>query len=198
MLDHGLKDCLDKKEHGIIPAIEDLQYGAWRRGEPMRRAKGDSINPRYKKGLENRGATNLDRGMRMAKESHVPSGTSIVGGTSKSNLVCMGDSNIENNTRETDKLEGKSENYQGNGKADIFKQTSECSMIVLGKKGVDKVQCPDDKGDCMLWEKVTQQEESPRFNFKLATKLKTNERKVRIVMSRPDGNVLRKGVRMGC
>ena len=177
MLDHDLKDCLVRKENGIIPAIEDLQYDTWMRGEPMRKAGGDSTNSRNKERSKNRGSVEPNRGMRTAKEPHVPPGTLLVGVTSGSNLLGLGDRNIEHTTREPNKLKSKSENYQGNGKIDLREEIPESCMIVLGKGDADVVQCPIDKGESMYWEKVTHQEESPRFKFALAPNFKTSENK---------------------
>jgi len=149
MLDHDLKDCLVRKENGIIPAIEDLQYGTWMRGEPIRKARGDSTNSRNKERSENIGSAEPNRGMRTAKEPHVSPGTSLVGVTSRSNLLGLGDHNIEHTTRELDKLESKSENYQGNGKIDLCEEIPESCMLVLGKGDADVVQCPINKGESM-------------------------------------------------
>ncbi|KAL0009863.1 hypothetical protein SO802_004971 [Lithocarpus litseifolius] len=178
MLDHDLKDCLERKVEGFILANEDLQYGAWMRGEvPVRRVGGESSNPRNKERVENRGGAGLNRGMRTATEHHMPPETSIVGATSRSNLLDLGDCNMGNTTKDPDKLESKSEHYQGNGKSNLGMDTPESCMSVLGMEGADVVQCLADKGDSMYWEKATHQEASPRFDFALAPKQQTNESK---------------------
>lgn len=56
MLNHGIKDCPNSFANALQNNGE-LQYGAWLRGEPMRRGNKEAYRPGMEGGLEGGGVT---------------------------------------------------------------------------------------------------------------------------------------------
>lgn len=56
MLSHGIKECPEGTANAYQNA-EEFQYGAWMRGEPIRRGNKESNSPGMERGPEGGGAT---------------------------------------------------------------------------------------------------------------------------------------------
>ena len=68
LLEHDLKDCLQRRGNNKNGEVGDLQYGAWLRGEPMRRTRWEPIYAKKNKGVDMRGWTidDVDRGIEVS------------------------------------------------------------------------------------------------------------------------------------
>ncbi|KAK7824330.1 hypothetical protein CFP56_034553 [Quercus suber] len=89
MLSHGIKECLEGPANALQNAGK-LQYGAWMRGEPMRRGNKENHSPNMDGGLEGGGITETRSEAENSSYTELR-GASVVGSLHAPRLADRGD-----------------------------------------------------------------------------------------------------------
>ena len=133
LLEHDLKDCTQKDGADDNGDRGELQYGAWMRGEPARRAVWESTYPKRNEGMSMRGS--LPEGNSQAlrvqtsrKEVETDKGVSVV--------PCLGEKKLECTSQTKGDSDGRKEKYQDMGRVNSNDVIPETRNAILVKESV--------------------------------------------------------------
>nr|POF17275.1 uncharacterized protein CFP56_18387 [Quercus suber] len=170
LLSHGLKDCKNNSEF-VVQNKGELQYGAWLRGEPMRKGNREFFSPGMEGGFEGRGAAGV-RSERVNPHFTEFEGVGVAGNSQVPRIEDRGDASqlwdetISGSPRiMSEKLhkEGKVNLKDGKAK-DLIIQISEKASE--GKAAADVKEAKHEAPEAMQWEEDTRQVKEYNFKFK--------------------------------
>nr|POE99197.1 hypothetical protein CFP56_73272 [Quercus suber] len=181
MSPHGLKDCKNNSEF-VVQNKGELQYGAWLRGEPMRRGSRDFLSPSMEGGSEGRGATRV----RLERVNIHPTefeGVSAVGNSQVPWIEDRGDASSTWDEANLGSPRHLSEKLHKEGKVNLKDGKAKDMIIQISEKAseekvaVDVKEAQPEASEAMQWEENTRQVEDHTFKFKSKSvqKLKGHE-----------------------
>ncbi|KAK9987218.1 hypothetical protein SO802_032169 [Lithocarpus litseifolius] len=163
LLSHDLKECPEVKNHGGHLELKTLQYGAWLRGEVMRKSIREVAQMDGKGPLDR--TTDLDTGRggnqemvaRVVKDDGAKVSRSEVGGLgngegSESTIRLQGSSDKEKMTNVTEEGVQKSEANHERSKASHSEQPPESIFPILGIESQKEKEYRGSVGEEMQWE----------------------------------------------
>ena len=163
LLSHSLKDCQDNSAN-ILHNKGELQYGAWLRGEPMRRGNRDFLSSSMEGGVVGEG----DTGVRSKKERTQPAETDAVGevgNTHVPRLEARGDDSLTWDETKMASSMHLTENLHEEGKVNLKEGKAKDLIAQTSEKATDVKAAQPEAFDEMQWEKIIGQVEDPTFKF---------------------------------
>ena len=163
LLSHSLKECQDSSA-SVIQNKGELQYGAWMRGEPMRRGNRDFLNT----GMEGGVAGGGDTGDRSEKERPQPAGTGAVGEASNTHvprIEARGDDSLTWDETKVASSMHLTENLHGKGKVNLKEGKAKDLMAQTSVGATDGKAAQPEDSDEMQWDRSTRQVDDPTFKF---------------------------------
>lgn len=164
-MNHGEKNCLDTPKKDKQEAIENLQYRAWLRRELAKKLRKEPMKngPFISWELEKEPARNDVEAPVVATQ--VPRIKNRVGEKPRSNLPLLGERNMANEKTVSEALGQALRAYQEEGKVSSGSNRTEDSLPIIGKENLEVTMKQNGAKEVMQWEKVTQQEVDPRFDY---------------------------------
>ena len=132
LLSHGLKDCQNSSTI-VLQNNGELQYGAWLRGEPVRRGNRDLLKPGMEGGVERRGGI----GARLKMEKTYPAESKVVGSTHVPRLDDRGDASPTWDETKVASLMHLTGNLHEEGKVNLMEEKSKDMIAQISEKASD-------------------------------------------------------------
>ena len=132
LLSHGLKDCQNSSTI-VLQNNGELQYGAWLRGEPVRRGNRDLLKPGMEGGVEGRGGI----GARLKMEKTYPAESKVVGSTHVPRLDDRGDASPTWDETKVASLMHLTRNLHEEGKVNLMEEKSKDMIAQISEKASD-------------------------------------------------------------
>lgn len=138
LLEHDLKDCPQKEERGKNGEMGELQYGAWMRGEPVRRPGWEPIYAKKNEGGGMRGWVPEDGnwGLKLQTSRN----EAAVSDKSSSEVQALGEWKLQCTTQTSEGSDRGSEDYQEKGLVNTIEELPKESVTILVKEGMDRKQ----------------------------------------------------------
>ena len=179
ILSHVLKECTEVKNNGGRPDLKTLQYGAWLRGEVMRKSIREVTQTGGKGPLDKTTNPDMGRGGNQEMVAHVGKDDDTMVRRSKEGGVGNGEgsesmirlqrsSDKEKTTNVIEEGVQKSEVNHERSKVSPSKLPSESIFSILGKEPQKEKEYRESVGKEMQWETEKEQQQVPDFTFNKA------------------------------
>nr|POE64106.1 hypothetical protein CFP56_08477 [Quercus suber] len=184
LLNHSLRDCSEGQASGDKDGASHLQYGAWLRGEPMRRGGREVVTQGARReATEGKGAPegsstvpaeqrNTVNERNMVKESPDERGGHVDDKSNQEGSQSIGDVGVVTSVKALPEVLAE------NGKVKELVGKKEEKEAVLGRVGEEKLAAKTDFAEGMQWETALGQRSQLIFEGNLAPK---NEVKMKVI-----------------
>ena len=165
MLDHDLKECPKSKGDDRNIVMAELQYGAWMRGDPVKRLGWEPHLTKKSGGDDTRGKTNGGNVRIPMVQS--PRSSAIGSGKVKLGVQFLGERTGENTTKVSEIGVSDKRELQENSKGRKLNKPPTEDSPILVKVGEDRAQATNEKEGSRHKETKSGEKEYPAFKFEL-------------------------------
>ena len=165
MLDHDLKDCPNSKGECRNGGLTELQYGAWMRGDPVKRSVWESHLTKKNGGEGFRGKSIADEHRIMTV--HSPRCSMAGSEKGMSELQCGRERTGENTPKGSEMGVCDEKNLQENSNGRKVSKIHTEDLPILVKDGEDRALDSSGKDGIRLEETKSGEKEHPMFKFKI-------------------------------
>lgn len=171
LLEHDLKDYSESSGNDKSDEIGDLQYGAWLRGDPIKRTGSDYGFAKKKEGVEARERMKDD--IVGGLKGQVVASNVVARDKTMTDLQCLKESTLGQKTLKADVGETNTEDNQENGMVNNLRENPKGGLANLGKENLEREQFMNGKRGRMQGATGTQHREIPKFVLISAPKAPT-------------------------